>query len=247
MLPAIAQLLNSPDFETIVPKLASTLAEQPPWRGAFFEAAAGLPRDYARGFARLVTALSMSKAPVTPGELSPLLSRLRAEGDFEQARLLWVAARTRGLVSNGGFERTTQRLNVSVPAEWDIPSESRTGIEVLATPEGRVFRITRPKGSGWVLSQDLMLKTGSYILSYLARASGGQPVQVKWELQCTNSALRQSAIANIPGDGKWRPEQAPFDVPEQDCPIQKLVLRTPTATPTAEILIDNVGIESITR
>jgi O-antigen ligase len=246
VLPAIVQLLHS-SRPTVFPKLASMLAANPPWRDAFFEAAAGLPAGQVSAFTRLIAILARTSAPATPDELSPLLSQLVAAGKSEDARSLWNTARARGLVANGGFERTELRLRTPVPADWNIADQSRAKIDVVASPRGHVLRILGAKSSSWVLSQELMLRPGNYAVHYRGRASNAPAAAIKWELRCTDSPIRQSAEARLPGDGAWRQEGAVFTVPEQDCPIQTVVLRVVGGTPAAEILIDDVGIATDPR
>jgi hypothetical protein len=242
VLPAIVQLLHSPRPNEVMPKLASMLATNPPWREAFFESASRLPAEQAPAFRALIAALGRTGAPVTPDEIDPLLSQLVAAGQPELARSLWNASRTRGLVANGGFERIKQRRNTAVPADWDITGRSRAKIDVTTTPPGHVLRIVGTDSSAWVISQDLMLEPGDYAFRYRARASGAREVTAKWELRCTDSAVRQTAAARFPGDGAWRLQGSVLTVPLQDCPIQTLVLKVAAVTPGAEILIDDVRI-----
>jgi O-antigen ligase len=248
--PSLALLLkDSPDGETSK-ALVRTLAARPLWRSQFIKASADLPPAYVQKLALLSFELNNGSAPLSLEEAEPLLNRLIALKDLEDARRLWIGSHHGSLVANGNFEELSSRNGADVPSAWDIGDEDLATI-AIQVPEfgghGRALRISTVARSGPILSQRLLLAPGNYDLTYRARSGTGSSVSLRWELTCASSGASETAQVAFAGTSTWQQFGGTFAVPIQDCPIQRLALERPNDMHSQEIWVDDVILKSARR
>ena len=240
--PSIALLLRDGPTSRA---LTRALAERPEWRAGFVKAAADLPPEYLAKLTGVAAQLNRTPAALSVDEAKPLLDRLVATNDIQNARALWSGAHGGRYIANGNFEAVSSRNGADVPADWDIADEDLATIAVQApdfAAQGRALRISSGARSGEILSQRLMLAPGSYALTYRARSGEGPAVILKWKLRCATSDVSESTEDSPAKAVNWQQFSAKFTVPIQDCPIQSLALQRPNDMHSPEVWIDDVTI-----
>ena len=143
------------------------------------KAAAELPAAYHGNVEQLVFRLNGGPAPLSIEEAQPLLDRLIDANDLADARRLWIETHSDGVVANGKFEQVSDRDGADVPRAWDISDEDLATIAIQSPDfggDGRALRISGAARSGPIVSQRLMLPSGSYSVGYRARSGAGNPV-----------------------------------------------------------------------
>jgi len=241
--PSIALLLRDGPTSRA---LTAALAERPEWRAGFVKAAADLPPAYLAKLTGVAAQLNRTPAALSVDEAKPLLDRLVATNDIQNARALWSGVHGGSFIANGNFEATSSRNGADVPADWDVADEDLATIAVQAPDfagHGRALRISSAARSGGILSQRLMLAPGSYALSYRARSGQGSAVMLKWRLSCSSSDVSESLENSPASSADWQQFSANFTVPIQDCPIQSLALQRPNDMHSPEVWIDDVTIK----
>jgi hypothetical protein len=241
--PSIALLLRDGPTSRA---LTAALAERPEWRAGFVKAAADLPPEYLAKLTAVAAQLNRTPAALSVDEAKPLLDRLIATNDIQNARALWSGVHGGRYIANGNFEALSSRNGADVPADWDIADEDLATIAVQApgfVAQGRALRISSGARSGEILSQRLMLAPGSYALTYRARSGQGAAVLVKWKLRCASSDISESSEDLSAKAADWQQFSAKFTVPIQDCPIQSLALQRPNDMHSPEVWIDDVTIK----
>lgn len=247
---AITQLLDSPGDHRTVPLLARGLAQQPAWRGAFFKASGDVPPAAAAVWLKLVAMLKRSSAPVSLSEGEPMLNALVLAGRFEYGQRLWEMLRPGdGLVINGGFETIDPRRGATFPTYWYVPTRNRALVRVENPHSGSTDRALhiRSTEDPTILRQVLMLRPGAYRLSYRVRAMVAPGPALQWELRCDSSGARQSTHAEILPGANWQEIGATLTVPVQNCPIQRLALKSSGATPIENVWLDEIRLERVSR
>ena len=235
-------LLRAPDGPT-VRSLVETLSARPEWRAGFVKAASELPAAYDGNVEQLVFRLNGGPAPLSIEEAQPLLDRLIDANDLADARRLWIETHSDGVVANGKFEQVSDRAGAAVPRAWDISDEDLATIAIQSPDfrgDGRALRISGAARSGPIVSQRLMLPPGSYSVGYRARSGAGNPVAIRWELDCSSSDVRETSKETLATSEKWQEFSDQFVVPIQDCPIQRLALERPNAIHSQEVWVDDV-------
>jgi O-antigen ligase len=243
---AVELLLRDAPSGVTANELVRALAQGPQWRARFFKAVGQLPASSNDRVAQFAVRLNRTRAPLTVEEVQPLVDRLIANGQIERASWLWTQARRDNLVANGDFGQLSDRNGVAAPAAWDISDEDLATIAIQIPPfesRGRALRVSSAARSGAILSQRLLLRPGSYLLSFVARSDGPSEAAVAWELRCSSSPATQSAQEALVSPGRWRRFDVDVTVPVQDCPIQRLALRRPTDIHPPEVWIDRIILQ----
>ncbi len=135
LFPVMIRSLEDP--RAIGPFVA-LLAESPPWRRPFLQAAASQITDVSVAES-VFEALKATKAPPTDEETAGLIDRLVTTGDYRAARAEWTRL-LRGsprnwndLVYDGGFAA----LPGSPPFNWRLLSSDGAFAELVRTDDGR--------------------------------------------------------------------------------------------------------------
>lgn len=228
--------------------LVERLAQDPPWRGALFEA---LRSDAAPALEAEALLVALGKrVPPDDAALQTRIAVLDRAGRAAEARKLWLAsidARDAGLVFDGGFEQLPTAA--SSPYAWrfdDVPGavidyandEVRSGDAALSIEfDDRAVRFAS-------VHQALALAPGRYRLEAAAldRVESTRPFE--WRLACKGGA----EIARLPlaRAREWNEQSVTFDVPQM-CIAQTLSLvhaarSLPERRLRGRLSIDDVGI-----
>ncbi len=239
--PALQLLLQEPRSERASQLLVDRLAQRPSWRNEVLFALGAQSASDLSVFRAIVSGLKHSSAPLTSDEVKPLLNGLITRGGGVEAQQLWNELNP-ALIDNGEFNSFRDTAGVISPMGWDVPSQSRRMVTVARDDSGRGNRALRIGHTGWVtaVSQDTMLPPGSYTFSFHAREVGRTPVTLRWQLRCRGSRETQVFETPLPVDRRWRPFAATFNVPLQDCLIQRLVLKRIGDNDQTETWLDHI-------
>jgi O-antigen ligase len=246
LAPSLALLLQDAPNGPTARALIQELATRPAWRANFVKSASELPLDYVAKLTAVAAGINRSAAPLSVEESQPLLDRLLAADDTENARLLWAGVRRGRYVANGNFDAVSSRNGADVPSDWDVSDEDLATITTQAPDfpgHGRALRISSAARSGGILSQRLMLSPGAYSLTYRARSGPGAAVVLRWRFRCTSSDDTQTSNNSAAASAQWQEFSAKFIVPIQDCPIQRLALERPGDMHSPEVWVDDVSIK----
>jgi hypothetical protein len=183
---------------------------------------------------------------LSAAEAQPLVDRLLASSDIDDARRLWTATRGPNLVANGGFEQLSLRNGADAPSSWDVDDEDLATIAIQHPGfggDGLALRISAGARSGPILSQRLVLGPGRYVLRFRSQGGPGPAVTLRWTFGCAAS-VSSPMVADTPaGRRGWRESALQFTVPIQDCPIQRLALARPDVIHSTEVWVDDVRLE----
>jgi O-antigen ligase len=247
--PATTLLLQSPDQEHVAGRLAALLAQKPEWRKAFFNAAADLPQGDVQLLTNVLSRLGRSEMPPNANELKPLLTRLVADDDFQNAQKVWQSAHIRTLLDNGDFEQVERGNSSNIPRFWGVAPQisSNVGVVDMAGGHHALHISTAKLPRHPIIYQQVMLSPGVYALSFRARMAKSGTAGIDWELRCQGSSVGASSNATIAANQNWQAVRALLTVPDQNCPIQTLALKLTSDTSTSEFWLDDVELNPTTR
>lgn len=244
--PALTLLLRAPKPEPVQTTLAAALAQQPPWRSKFLAMGAQVDAAEAPAFERLLAGLAAKPPGLTSSDSQPFVEHLIALGDVAAARRVWVMPRGNRLLVNGGFETNVpSRTGQLMPDAWSLVSSRRSRPLVGRAPsggQGNALRIIGSNGGKPVVVQRLLLAPGAYALTFRAYTKAPLAASLRWEIQCARARSAGSDAVLARGSG-WRDFKVDLAVPLQDCPIQRLALRTLGDIQSHEIWIDDVRLQ----
>uniref|UniRef100_UPI0026284F5D hypothetical protein n=1 Tax=uncultured Brevundimonas sp. TaxID=213418 RepID=UPI0026284F5D len=219
------------DPQRSLPVIASLLAAEPPWRGAYLGSLSETPEELQLA-ASLAILLEAGPAPLTNDELQGLYRTLLDKRQFQALN----EVRTRinrpppGVaVTNGGFADTA----APEPFQWRLFQKAGIGTEIAADdlrPSNPALRVDYDGyAAGTVAEQLTSLPPGSYRFTAEVRAETGEPAaRLAWTLSCATGG---DAIASVPGGvsnaapNRWTTLSGRFEVPD-GCPGQWLRLVT---------------------
>lgn len=233
MWPAMFELFAVAGTEDprALPVLVSLVAKRPPWRQAFLNGLidAPTPRNL-QLLATIAANLQRTDGPLSNNELVQVYeSLLRAR----QEELLAVVRARVGrpapgrLLVNGEFDP----LSNPAPFEWTLVSSVGIVPEVTPDPTRAGDSALRVEydgfASGEVAGQLLQLSAGRHRLTGEVRAEAGAVArQLRWTVSCYGTA--QVLVGTPIGTGEavpdWTSFGMAFDVPAQDCRMQRLTL-----------------------
>lgn len=242
--------------------LAVRLAERPDWRPLYFNTARRLPSERFDAQESLLLRLAATPPPPRLDEARPFLQRLAEAGDYGRAQRLWLRLGGDAPLHDGGFEASDQSIaGWAGPFEWrafQLPDVHLTIDEAPGEAGGKALRI-RSGGTavGTMLSQTVLLAPGTYRLSFRIRAAGpvlssvdapGEAGGYAWDLVCLGSRPGPEPDPAAPswaaasGDA-WTETSTYLSVPEGDCPVQQLRLRSTAASGRANSFwLDDVRV-----
>jgi len=223
--------------------LARTLAEKPSWRKTFFREIGGGSASDA-GILQVLEMLTAQDVRMTPNEISPLLTRLTADGFAPDARRLWLASlpgrgRGVGLVYDPSFTGPP----APAPFGWtlDLGSDSRARLAAPGEQPGLHVAL-EGMGSHRLALQTLALQPGRYRFDITARLIEGDSGSLSWTVGCP----RQPPLI-LDLFGAERVSKSAEFVVGADCPTQLLMLRAGSrdhAAP-ATALVERAAVEKI--
>jgi hypothetical protein len=229
VLPTLVQLAQNKDSSD---EFKKTLANNPPWRSAFFSA---LPRGVtdARTPLELLLAIKDTPTPPTTADLRDYLSVLIEHKLYELAYYAWLQflppeqLSSTGLLFNGSFEVTPSGL----PFDWAIRPGAGVTIDILPRPDQDGRRALYIEfGQGRVefngVSQLIMLAPGTYQFKgqYKGELVGRRGLV--WRVSCAGgkSELIGESVMTIGAAPRWKDIELSFTVPDTDCRVQHLRL-----------------------
>lgn len=252
---ADALMRRSPRTASIIlPEIVGTLADSravaaiverlgynPRWRPAFAHELA----DYAPPTVALevLRELSDAKTPTSNAEVSMLLRRMSASGDYEQAYAVWLTflpseARPAG---RGVYDGTFQRPEGPEPFGWRFTHSGES--EASTTPGGLEVRqagFDRAR----VARQYLVLPAGRYRLTSRAAIIDGTEARLAWRLVCRGGRPLGNAPFAFTGDSGVA--TAEFDV-ALGCGMQELTLNVVDGDlrSSATVRVEQVDIQPL--
>ncbi|MGE6698638.1 hypothetical protein ACQKH5_13155 [Hyphomonas sp. NPDC076900] len=156
-----------------------------------------------------------------PSRQSRLLNRLIAGGAWDQAYIIFLSfvppeMRTALTTPVDGEFRG---LDLPSPFSWTT-NRSQTRLE----PEGGLAVRFAGRSNTWLAWQILALSPGSYILtSELSGSSTPDGGYLRWEIRCaTGPSLQRLNIQDL--SSATRHHSVPVNIPQTDCPYQRLSL-----------------------
>ena len=191
----------------------------PYWRGPFMDVASrGLKQP--DGMIAIFDSIVKAGGSVEAAELSPTLSLLVSQGQYQQAYLLWLLDSTKpviaksGNIINGDFGDTPS----AAPFNWSAQS----GKFLIADAsgygrKGPALRLAyQDIGAPADLGQQLLvLAPGRYRLSGQWLTAGApDPARVELAVVCANDQTDLASIAAPDTHGAWRPFSQTLSVPE---------------------------------
>jgi O-antigen ligase len=244
--PAIAQLLRAPPQDRIPSMLAQELAQSPSWRSSFFDNIAKLPPTDTAAAEQIIAMLRNSKAPATAAEVQPLLDTLAERRDIAGAQRITSLVHGDTLITNGGFEEFDPTRHPPFPEDWSSARNTHafiTAAPTVANPRNHALEIAGSAGSP-VLSQQIIHRPGTYRLTYEVRLRGGAAAALEWKLSCRETRAKDLHQVAVPATRSWSRSSLSINVPDQDCPIQKLALTRLRATNEQQIWLDNLELKA---
>ena len=229
VLPTLAQLAQNKDASD---DLIKVLADNPPWRPAFFS---GLPKVVTDGRTplQLLLAIKDTPTPPTTADLRDYLGVLIDHKLYELAYYAWLQflpsqqLSSAGLLFNGSFEATPSGL----PFDWVITPGAGVTIDIVARPDQDGRRALHIEfGHGRVefngVSQLIMLAPGTYQFTGQYRGELVGRRGLVWRIDCAGG--KGGPIGESPMTAgaapRWKDIEWSFTVPDSDCRAQRLRL-----------------------
>jgi hypothetical protein len=215
------------------PAIAERLAQDPPWRGSFLNMLGGEGQDPAVAVA-LLDELAKGPNPPRDSELKPLLTTLVQRKDFDLAYLIWIhflpndRRQSLPYVYNGDFELPPSQL----PFDWMLGAVPGAQTEIVRSADvdrGHVLHVqfANKRVAYKHASKLIILTPGRYRLSGMVKAEELEAERgLLWRIGCAGNgkAPKISETAAFKGTFAWQRFQVEFEVPEDDCRAQTLIL-----------------------
>jgi hypothetical protein len=208
------------------PALEDRLAARPWWRTDFL-VSLGQTGDVA-GAGEVLAALAHLGSSPSPGEYAPYVNRLLRAGQYEVALAAWsrIARRTgapSAELRDGDFALAPD----GTPFTWSEADGVGASSETEPPADGSGGRTLRVDYDGFssarLPAQLVVLRAGSYRLSWRENLAPIDSSRVHWRLRCADSGAVLSA-GDQPGapaaPGPWRRRAMDFTVPASGCPAQ---------------------------
>jgi hypothetical protein len=244
ILPELVRLIGDPTGRSA---LASILARDPEWKGAFFEAARarqGRPED-------ALALLNLAQARRNGGNLTLerglYLQRLVQAGDYPRARAVWLQMRPPmeraqyALLFNGSF----RSVQAEPPFAWSFPQDAAGRAEIVATGTSTPYLDALYYGgsNATLAEQTLALPPGRYRLSHIAKSAAGvRSGELAWIVSCLsdNRELGRLRLVNLAP--AYRRYGIDFVVPA-GCSGQRLHLGADAGDIAAEVNVQIARLE----
>jgi hypothetical protein len=249
VLPTLARIAENPKAND---KLANLLAENPPWRRAFFSA---LPRAIsdARTPLELLLAIKNTPTPPVAEDIRDYVNFLIEHKFFELAYYTWLQFLPAeqlskvGLLYNGSFELTPSGL----PFDWVIASGAGVTTEILPRTDAdgeHALSITFEQGrvefNG--VTQLLLLAPGDY--EFKGKFNGELIGRrgLKWRIACAGGPTPFAESAMMIGThGIWQDIEFSFTVPGENCRAQQLRLDLDARMSSEQLVTGEMRIDEL--
>jgi hypothetical protein len=250
-MPMLARLAESAD-ERSVSILKSTLVENPPWRGRFFERLPGQTRD-ARTALKLLLSLKETEAPPTLRELNAYLSALLRSKRFELAYYTWLQFLPAdelgkiGYLNNASFEAPPSGL----PFDWVMRQGRGATIDIAAVPgEAESLGLLIELGPGRAefhgVTQMLLLSPGDYRLNGKLKGETRGPRGLQWRMTCAADGKEIGAGPMFLGaEPRWSKFDFTFTVPDTACRAQALRLQLAARSASEQLVYGSVWYDDL--
>jgi hypothetical protein len=227
VMPVLAKIAESGDR-----KLQHLLAQNPPWRAAFFTLLPSNVSD-ARAPLDILLRLKATSAPPSAAELGSYLQFLISRGFHELAYYTWLQflppeqLSVAGNLFNGSFESTPSGL----PFDWTFTQAAGVSISVAPrTGQDGQHALFLQFGPGRVnlprITQLVVLDPGTYQFRGSYKVDIDNDRGLEWRIYCTDKSTMQ--IGQSPVLKGTRSDWTNFDfaltVPETDCHAQSVEL-----------------------
>lgn len=228
IVPAMGRLAED---EVARPRLEALLAQNPPWRNAFFANLPGAITD-ARTPLLLLLSLRASPHPPTTAELRGYLNVLLRSKLYELAYYTWLQflpadqLASTGLLFNASFEHPLSGLLF----DWAITQGTGATIDIAPNPDlGGRPALYIEFGQGRVsfgrIEQTVLLAPGTYRFQVNYRGEVKGRRGLRWRVSCVGSRQVLGESPMILGSSpSWQPSVLTFTVPPTDCRAQTLHL-----------------------
>jgi len=149
------------------------------------------------------------------------------------------------LLFNGGFETEPSGIGfdwrIRPTAGVAIERESKQGATGALALNVRFSGRRVPEIN---LEQRLLLSSGNYILSFRARAESLHSDKgLQWVVRCVAASEPLAVSASLEGSFEWKRFEAPFAVPDKDCPSQQIWLRNPGAAAAGKDVVGDIWFD----
>lgn len=236
LLTALIPLVTDERFRS---HFVGLLQANTPWRKSVLRDVTRGTKDI-RGLNALFTSLQASNAPPDTDEMKEYLERLVREGWLDQAYLAWSK-----FLPPERFENMDYLYNArfqyplsNLPFDWLMPEIQGAIIAVTTESSLRILNIDFFGGRVRFanVSHILALAPGSYKFSGQERAQNLLNDRgLRWRIYCmedpNGSSLGVSDV--LKGERAWRELSIDFEVPEDNCRYQNLLLELP-----AQVVLD---------
>lgn len=219
--------------------LLPLLAQPPDWWDRFFAyAASHAPNPDVVTF--LYQGRNRAGALPSAAEQRVYLDRLWREGQWAQAYLAWLGGLNEdaqaglGSVYDGGFDLPITGFGF----DWRTRRARGVTVETIETygSRGRALHVVfEGRGEHFEhVHQSLYLEPGRYQLQGRVRTDGLSSRQaVRWVVHCDQPQAQPLAVSNsFSGKDDWQLFTLDFQVPQADCPLQRLRLEQELRTNT---------------
>ena len=249
VLPTLARIAENPKANN---KLANLLAENPPWRRAFFSA---LPRAIsdARTPLELLLAIKDTPTPPVAEDIREYVNFLIEHKFFELAYYTWLQFLPAeqlskvGLLYNGSFEFTPSGLSF----DWMIPSGAGVTTEILPRTDAdgdNALSITFEQGrvefNG--VTQLLMLAPGDYDFKGKFKGELIGRRGLKWRISCAGGSAPLAESEMMIGTNPiWKDIEFTFTVPSENCRAQQLRLDLDARMSSEQLVTGEMWIDEL--
>jgi len=235
------------------PALVAALGRNPPWRRALLGSVLTSSNGPAVAYS-VLSDLRKSGIDPTRDELRALIGKLIANHDYDTAYFVWLdflsptELRKAENIYDGGFELDSQNLLFG----WNFDKLRNTDIRLVprsASSADRMLRVefinTRERFAH--VSQMLRLAPGFYELSGEMKAERlATEVGLVWRIYCL--AEKEQPIAasgKLFNASTWSPFEVAFDIPSQDCGVQRLRLEVDSKATLDQLISGQVYFDNL--
>lgn len=248
------------EIPTAKGELTSMLAENPPWRGNFFDA---LPRNItdARTPLELLLSLRDAAVPPTDKERKAYLQALIEHKLYELAYYGWLQflppdqLKNTGRLYNGSFEVPPSGL----PFDWVFKKGPGVNIKFAPRPDqDREQALLIEFGPGRVdfrtgVTELVLLPPGHYRLEGKYKADIVSQRGLQWSVKCAGETTSIGVSGTMNGSSPtWQDIDLTFTVPEDKCPAQYVSLALDARSASEQFVLgavwyDDLAIERLSE
>ncbi len=233
-------------------ELIRLLAENPPWRSAFFSGLNSHITD-ARTPLHVLTALNATPAPPTIDELKGYIGFLFKKNFHELAYYTWLQFQSPeelakvGPINNPSFESPLSGL----PFDWVLPRTGTAVTEVRSFGDGArgqslVVEFAQGRALFSGVEQVLLAAPGSYVLKGRHRGRLIGTRGLTWKLSCVGLKQPLGQTPMILGDvPDWRDFSMTLTIPQEGCRAQTLRLDLDARSASEKLVTGTMWFDDI--